>query len=126
MPSATPRASRRSSRQTRAVTQATLSFTYSPTGSAYLMVSLYTLISGSKSRGEPKLKHSAPKPRRAAFSKVDGLPHATHSGGGGLVLGFGRPLRSGGGEELRAVGLAGLPPHGRGAPPRPSATRARV
>src|SRR5439155_1394507 len=38
-------------------------------------------MSGSKSRGVPSEKQSAPTPRRAAFSKVDGLPHAIQSGG---------------------------------------------
>ena len=45
--------------------------------------------------GAPSEKQSAPSPSRPAFSKVDGLPHATQSGGWGLVYGFGSTLRSG-------------------------------
>ena len=52
-------------------------------------------MSGSKSRGVPSEKQSAPTPRRAAFSKVDGLPHAIQSGGCGRVHGLGSTLRGG-------------------------------
>ena len=41
------------------------------------------------------VKHSAPIPSRPAFSNVAGLPHASHSGGCGIVHGRGRIARSG-------------------------------
>src|SRR5262245_28544964 len=59
------------------------------------MAFLYVLMSGSKSFGLPRLKQSAPSPRRPAFSNVDGLPHATQIGGCGFEYGFGSTLRGG-------------------------------
>src|SRR6185436_10848765 len=52
-------------------------------------------MSGSKSFGDPRLKQSAPSPRRPAFSNVDGLPHATQMGGCGFDHGFGSTFRGG-------------------------------
>src|SRR5918997_506201 len=52
-------------------------------------------MSGASCAGEPDVKHRTPRPMRAAFSKVPGLPAATHIGGWGLVNGLGRTLRSG-------------------------------
>jgi hypothetical protein len=45
--------------------------------------------------GAPIAKHSTPTPMRAAFSNVDGLPAAIHSGGCGSVYGLGSTLRGG-------------------------------
>ena len=45
--------------------------------------------------GEPVVKHSTPRPMRAAFSNVPGLPAATHIGGCGSCSGFGSTLRGG-------------------------------
>src|SRR3989442_3379044 len=52
-------------------------------------------MSGASDAGEPVVKHNTPRPIRAAFSKVLGLPAATHIGGWGLVAGFGNTLRGG-------------------------------
>ena len=41
------------------------------------------------------VKHSTPMPSLPAFSNVPGLPHATHSGGWGLVTGLGKISRAG-------------------------------
>src|SRR3989442_1911894 len=79
---------------------------------------------GSKSRGVPSEKQSAPTPRRAAFSKVDGLPHAIQSGGGGRVPPLGRALVRGVPEKKPPEPEGGLAPP-RGEPPRAPADQAR-
>src|SRR5581483_5171447 len=84
-----------SSRQSIWLVTMTLLFTYSPTGSAWSMVFLYTSMRGLSVSGDPVVKHRTPSPSRAAFSKVDGLPAATHIGGCGSLNGFGSTLRGG-------------------------------
>jgi len=77
------------------VVTATLSFTYSPTGSAFTIVFLYFSISGAIFSGLPPVKQITPRPICAARSNVSGLPAATHNGGCGFTYGFGNTLRSG-------------------------------
>src|SRR6266849_4921742 len=50
---------------------------------------------GLRVSGDPVVKHSTPRPSRAAFSNVLGFPAATHIGGCGSLNGFGRTLRGG-------------------------------
>ena len=45
--------------------------------------------------GDPPVKQITPRPSSAAFSKVSGLPAATHIGGCGFTYGLGSTLRSG-------------------------------
>ena len=85
-----------SSRQSIWLVTMTLSFTYSPTGSAFSIVLLVDLDERLRaSRATPVVKHSTPRPMRAAFSNVPGLPAATHIGGCGSLYGFGSTLRGG-------------------------------
>ncbi len=56
---------------------------------------MYFSINGFSESSVAVVKHSTPSPILAAFSNVDGEPAATHSGGCGLVYGFGSTLRRG-------------------------------
>ena len=59
------------------------------------MCFLYVSMSGAIFSGLSPVKQITPRPMRAAFSNVSGLPAATHSGGCGFTYGFGNTLRSG-------------------------------
>src|SRR5436309_2262253 len=95
MSAATSRARFPSSRQITLFVIITLSFTYSPIGSASATPFLYASTIGFMCFAAEKLNPIAPTPLRPASSYVGGFPHACQIGGCGFLNGFGRTFRGG-------------------------------
>src|SRR4051794_41933936 len=109
-----------SSWQNRKLAVASLLFTNAPHGSQFWMRRRYSSTRRSCSLNVVKFTPRAPIPRSAASNSVPGDDTATHIGGGGFWVGFGRPGRGRLGGESPPLPKRPLLHTCRGPHPHPS------